>query len=127
MSLERLTAPGLSPPVGPFVHGVRAGNLVFVSGQVARGADGQTVGVGDVEAQTEQAMENLRAVLATAGASFENVAFMRIYLRNIADRERSGAVRRRMCGAALPASTLVEVSALSHPDYLIEIEAIAVL
>lgn len=128
MTLARLDAvPGLAPPGGPYVHAVRGGNLLFISGQVAWGPDGEVVGVGDAVAQAEQAYANLGAILDAAGASFADVVMLRTYLVNVRDREGAGAVRRRFFGATLPASTLVEVSALAHPDLLIEVEAVALV
>ena len=58
MTLERINQAGAAPPIGPFVDAVRAGKLVFVSGQVAFGPNGEVVGVGDPEAQMVQALEN---------------------------------------------------------------------
>ena len=68
MALERMNPGELAPPSGPFVNAVRAGKLLFISGQVAYGADGQIVGAGDPEAQAVQVMENLGANLRAAGA-----------------------------------------------------------
>ncbi len=125
MDVQRLTAPGVAPPIGAFVHGVRAGDFVFVSGQVARGPDGRLVGPGDIEAQTAQALANVQAVLAAAGCTLADVVKVTVYLTDIRDRERVGAVRRRYFGDHLPASTTVAVSALAEPGLLVEIDAIA--
>lgn len=127
MALERVNPGELAAPTGPYVHAVRAGTLVFVSGQVAFGADGRVVGAGDIEAQTVQVMENLGANLRVVGASFADVAKVTIFVRDMAHRGRIAAIRERYFQGANPASTLVEVSALAHPDLLIEVEAIAVL
>jgi 2-iminobutanoate/2-iminopropanoate deaminase len=127
MALERINQAGAAPPIGPFVDAVRAGKLVFVSGQVAFGSNGEVVGVGDPEAQTVQALENLGACLRAAGADFADVAKVTLFLRDIGHRTRLSPIRERYFGASKPASTLVEVSALAHPDLLVEIEAIAVL
>ncbi len=127
MELQRLTAAGVAPPVGAFVHGVRAGSFVFVSGQVARGPDGQLVGEGDVEAQTAQALENVQAVLATAGCTLADVVKVTVYLTDMRHRERVGAVRCRHFGDHLPASTTVGVGALAERELLVEIDAVALI
>ena len=127
MTLERFNPPELAAPTGPYVHTVRAGTLVFVSGQGAFGSDGQVVGVGDVEAQAVQVMENLGTNLRAAGATFADVAKVTFFLRNMVDRGRVATIRERYFQGANPASTLVEVSALAHPDLLLEAEAIAAL
>jgi enamine deaminase RidA (YjgF/YER057c/UK114 family) len=102
---------------------------VYVSGQVASDHDGNTVGVGDYAAQTEQAYENLRAALAAAGATFADVTKMTVYVVGLTPDVRSeiGVIRAHFMPANPPASTLVGVSALAMPDWLIEVEAIATL
>lgn len=127
MALERMNPGGVAQPTGPFVNVVRAGTLVFVSGHVAVGSDGQVVGVDDPEAQAVQVLESLGASLRATGAGFADVAKVTVYLTDMAHREAVARVRERYFGDAKPASTLVEVSALVHPDLLLEIEAIAVL
>ena len=127
MTLERINPETLSEPGGPYVHVVKAGRLVFVSGQVAWGPDGSVVGVGDIEAQTARVLDNLGTNLHAAGADFGDVTKVTVYVRQMADRAAIAAVRQRYFGAHKPASTLVEVSMLTHPDLLVEIEAIAVV
>ena len=127
MALERINPGELARPSGPFVNAVRAGKLLFVSGQVAYGPDGEIVGVGDPEAQAAQVMENLGANLRAAGASFADVTKVTVFLTDMAHRGQVARVRERYFGGSNPASTLVQVSALVHPDLLLEIEAIAVL
>ncbi len=127
MEPQRLTPEGVAPPSGAYVHVVRAGEFVFVAGQVARDPGGRLVGEGDVEAQTAQALENVRAVLATAGCSLRDVVRIGVYLTDIRHRERVGAVRRRYFGDRLPASTTVEVSNLGERELLVEIDAVALV
>jgi 2-iminobutanoate/2-iminopropanoate deaminase len=124
---EEIWVPGQAEPVSHFVHVVRAGQVVFVSGCVATDAQGRTVGGGDVVAQARQVHENIKACLQAAGGSFADVCKVTVFLRNIADREKVNAVRQEYFGAHRPASTLVEISRLVRDDYLIEIEAIAVI
>jgi 2-iminobutanoate/2-iminopropanoate deaminase len=124
---EEFMVPGMSEPVSHFTHVVRAGRLVFVSGCVATDAQGQLVGGSDVVAQTRQVHDNLARCLAAAGASFADVCKVTVFLRNVNDREKVNTVRREYFGPHRPASTLVEISGLVRPEYLVEIEAIAAL
>jgi len=119
--------PGMSEPVSHFTHVVRAGRLVFVSGCVATDSLGRVVGGNDVVAQTRQTLENIKRCLAAAGATFADVCKVTVFLRSIGDREKVNTVRKEYFGAHRPASTLVEISRLVRDDYLIEIEATAVI
>lgn len=124
---ETLNPPELARPVGPYAHVVRAsGTLVFVSGCVAFDADGDVVGVGDLEAQTRQCMENMRACLEAAGATFADVVKITNYVLDASEYPRVAPIRERYLSAPYPASTLVEVKGLLLPELKIEIEAIAV-
>lgn len=107
----------------------RRARTVYVSGQVAIDADGNSVGVGDLAAQTDQVMQNLATALAAAGASFDDVVKITTFVVDYEPAQR--AVLSEVRGRYLPtdnppASTLVGVTALAGPDWLIEIEAIAV-
>lgn len=124
---QEISVPGMAPPISHYVHVVRAGNMVFVSGCVATDAEGRTVGGHDVVAQARQVHENLKRCLVAAGATFADVCKVTVFLRNVADREKVNTVRREYFGASHPASTLVEISRLVRDDLLIEMEAIAVL
>jgi 2-iminobutanoate/2-iminopropanoate deaminase len=115
----------LAEPISHYTDGVEAGGFLYVSGMLPVDADGQLVGAGDPIRQTEQVLDNVAAVLRAAGAGFEDVVRVGVFLRDIADRERINSVRRRYFGDARPASTLVEVSALAVPGALVEIEAVA--
>ena len=124
---EEFMVPGMSEPVSHFTHVVRAGRLVFVSGCVATDAEGRVVGGADVVAQTRQVHENIKRCLAAAGATFADVCKVTVFLRNINDREKVNTIRQQYFGAHRPASTLVEISRLVREEYLVEIEATAVL
>jgi 2-iminobutanoate/2-iminopropanoate deaminase len=124
---EEIRVAGMAEPISHFVHVVRAGRLVFVSGCVATDAQGRTVGGSDVVAQARQVHENLKRCLAAAGASFADVCKVTVFLRDVRDREKVNTVRKEYFGASRPASTLVEISRLVRDDLLIEIECVAVL
>jgi len=119
--------PGMSEPVSHFTHVVRAGRLVFVSGCVATDGAGRVVGGNDIVAQTRQVHENIKRCLSAAGATVADICKVTVFLRNINDREKVNTVRKEYFGAHRPASTLMEISRLVRDDYLIEIEATAVI
>jgi enamine deaminase RidA (YjgF/YER057c/UK114 family) len=112
-----------------FSNGVKVGNTIWVAGQGGLGKDGKVVGRGDVEAQTRQALGNVREVLAKAGATLADVVKVTTFITNRAP----GMVARydRVFGeffpSRCPASTLVEVKSLVLSDMLVEIEAVAVI
>lgn len=130
MPKQQVKSAKLAEPSGHYSQAIAIeakGRLVFVSGMTARRADGSLAGVGDIEEQTRQVCENIRAALEGAGATMDDVVRLDVYLRNIGDRERFNKVRRQFFRSPPPASTMVEVSKLVSPDYLVEISAIAVV
>lgn len=118
----------LARPTGIFSAGVKvpAGRLIFVAGQVARNAAGETVGPGDIRAQTRQALEDVKAVLEAAGATMDDVAKVAVFVIDVSQLAAIHEVRAEYFRRDYPASTLVEVKSLVSPDLMIEIEAIAV-
>lgn len=129
MPKEPLVAPGLAPPNGHFSQATVAGpgRFVFISGMTARRADGTIAGVGDITEQTHQVCRNLAAAVEAAGGTLEDIARVDVYVRDIGDFAAIHEVRRQYFTGEPPASTMVEVSRFVHDDYLIEINAIAVL
>ena len=124
--LQRLRLPEQLPePISHYTDGVVADGWIWISGMLALDASGALIGGDDVVAQAERVHENIGAVLTKAGASFEDVVKVTIYLRHIGDRAAVNTVRRKFFGESRPASTLVEVSAFVLPDALVEIEAVA--
>lgn len=105
---------------------VRGGRLIFVSGQLARDRHGNLVGRGDMRAQIRQVGENVKAALEAAGADLADLVRTTTYVTDIDEFFRHVDVRMEYFGAALPTSTTVEVRRLSHPDFLVEVEALAV-
>ncbi len=101
--------------------------LLFIAGQTGVDADNNVVGKGDVAAQTEQVLKNMKAVLDEAGASFADIVKITTYITDPRFRDGLNPARLKYFGDNPPASTLVVVSGLADPDYLVEIEAIAVL
>jgi 2-iminobutanoate/2-iminopropanoate deaminase len=103
------------------------GRLIFISGQLARDASGTIVGVGDMAAQIEQVGRNIEACLAAAGASLSDLVRTTTYTTDIEEYFRHVDVRMRYFGAGMPTSTTVEVRRLSHSDFLVEVEALAIV
>jgi reactive intermediate/imine deaminase len=123
--LSAYNAESVSTPPG-YSHAMRAGDLIFVSGQVAFDSHGAVVGAGDMKQQARQAFQNLGAVLGAAGASFSDVVKLTYFVRDIEAVAAIREARNEFVNTANPpASTLVEVSRLFLPELLIEIEAVA--
>jgi reactive intermediate/imine deaminase len=103
------------------------GSLLFIAGQTAVDASGQIVGAGDIERQAEQVFRNLAAVLEAAGGTFDNLVMTTTYLTDIAYRAAFNQARLKYYPRDAPANTLVVVKDLASPDFLIEIDGIAVI
>jgi 2-iminobutanoate/2-iminopropanoate deaminase len=130
MPKTQLTSAALRSPNGVFSQATvieATGRLVFVSGMTARRPDGSIAGVGDVQEQTRQVLENVKSAVAAAGGTLADVCRVDVYVRNMEDFAKIHEIRAQYFTEPLPASTMVEVSKLAHPDYLIEISAIAVI
>ncbi|GAA4225004.1 hypothetical protein GCM10023075_21780 [Streptosporangium album] len=125
--VEKLNPASVPATNGYYSHATRAGDLLFVSGQVALDADGQVVGEGDMTRQSEYVMEMLARVLADQGCTFDDVTHIRTHLTDMSLLPEYGAVRRRHITGEPPASTTVEVSRLFQPGLLIEVEVIAAI
>ena len=105
----------------------KTGRLLFIAGQTATDSKGQVVGKGNIEKQARQVMENLNAILCQAGASFDNVVKITVYITDRKFREAIGRVRREYFKNKPPTSTLVIIKGLARKEYFVEIDAIAVL
>lgn len=129
MELQIINNPPNVHPTTGYSHAVRMGDLLFVSGQVAQNRQGEIVGKGDARAQTEQIYRNLQAVLEAAGTGLDRVGKITVLTTSLDHLAAIREVRDRVFGpiGRVPASTLAVISSLAHPDYLVEIEAIAAL
>ena len=110
-----------------FSRAVRVGQVVHVSGTTATDEAGEVVGVGDPAAQTDYIIQKIDRALVAAGATLADVVRTRIYVVNADDWEAIGRVHGRYFGSTRPANTLVEVSRLVGDEYLLEIEAEAII
>jgi 2-iminobutanoate/2-iminopropanoate deaminase len=127
MKREEYRVAGQAEPISHYTDAVRAGDLLFVSGVVPVDGEGRVVGGDDVVEQARQVFRNIGAVLATAGASAQDVVKVTVFLTDVDDRATINPVRQEFFGEARPASTLVEISRLAVPGAKIEVEAVAVL
>jgi 2-iminobutanoate/2-iminopropanoate deaminase len=125
-TLKRVTAANLPSPVGPYSPGITAGNLVFVSGQAGRDPSTGEI-ADDVEAQTEQTLKNIAAILEAAGSNLSHVVRCGVFLIDIGDFQKMNGVYGRMFGGHRPARTTVQVAALPEPGLLVEIDAVALV
>ncbi|MFB7906858.1 RidA family protein [Kitasatospora sp. NPDC056076] len=125
---RRLVSSGspLEPRIG-FSRAVRKGPFVAVAGTAPIGADGRTVGPGDVHAQTVRCLDIVEAALAEAGASLTDVVRTRIMLTDVTAWEEAARAHGERFGAVRPVTTVVEVSRFIDPDWLVEVEVDAVL
>ncbi|MGA2395007.1 MAG: RidA family protein [Candidatus Lustribacter sp.] len=125
--LKRVRSPEVpEPPPGSFSQCLVAGELIFVSGQIARDADGRIEGDGSMLSQATIALGKIKALLEAAGASMDDVARLNVYVTDITKRVEIGEARRKFFDGDFPASTLVQVAALVEPGLLVEIEATAI-
>ena len=106
---------------------VRAGNMVFLRGQVGTDFDGRLVGQDDPGAQAEQAMKNVKQLLEEAGSCLEEVCKITIYLTDPKDREAVYRAVGQSLKGIFPVSTGVVVAGLAKPEWLMEIDVIAVI
>jgi len=128
MPFSTITTPE-ARPVANYKMATRmeGGRLVYVSGQVAWDASGNIVGKGDVGAQARQTFRNLRQVLQAAGGDLGSLMKMTTYITRIEDRPAVAEARGEVFDGEVPASTLIVVKSLFHPDFLVEVEGIAVV
>ena len=126
MPFSTITTPE-AKPVANYKMGTRheGGRLLYVSGQVAWDGSGNIVGKGDVGAQARQTFANVRGVLQAAGGDLANLMKITTYITRIEDFPAVAAARSEVFQGELPASTLIVVKSLFHPDFLIEVEGVA--
>jgi 2-iminobutanoate/2-iminopropanoate deaminase len=124
MKREPVTARGLHKTTG-YSHAAKAGGLVYLAGQIALDVEGNLVGRGDIEAQAVQVFENLKAALASAGTSLDQVVKLTTYTTSVVYRQKIAEVRARYFSDYFPPNTFIVVAGLATPDYLLEIEAVA--
>lgn len=115
----------LNPPISHYTDAVRFGNLLFISGIAPLDADLNVVGGDDVVAQARCVFEAIGKILERAGASYEHVLKVTVYLTDVNDRTKINPIRKEFFGKTLPASTLIGVKELAIPGMKVEVEAVA--
>ena len=120
---EKIATPNAPQAIGPYSQAIRYGDFLFVSGQIA--IDPQTAKIieGDIEAQTEQVLKNIAAIIEAAGMSLQDVVKCTCFLKDMNDFVRFNGVYEKYFGEILPARETVEVSRLPK-DVLVEVSAI---
>ena len=124
-TVEHLRPEGMSPNGNRYTHVVKVGPWVLIAGQTASDTDGNVVGVGDPKAQVGQVMKNLRTAVESVGGRFEDIVKTTVY---VVGEEHLDAVREERAvyrPEKPPTSTLVVVSRLARPEFIVEIEAVA--
>jgi len=126
MPFSTITTPDAKPVANyKLATKMDGGRLLYISGQVAWDASGNIVGKGDVSTQARQTFENLRGVLKAAGGDLSSLMKITTYITRIEDFPAVAAARSTVFSGELPASTLIVVKSLFHPDFLIEVEGVA--
>lgn len=125
MTHRSVTAAGLPPPAGPYSPAQVLDRLVFVSGQGATDPVSGAMAGPDIEAQTEQVLKNVSAILEAAGSSLQHVLRCGVFLTDMSEFQRMNAVYARMFGDHRPARTTVQAAALPAAGLRVEIDAIA--
>jgi 2-iminobutanoate/2-iminopropanoate deaminase len=128
-NVQKLCAPGVYDPPGytQCIKVTGAQSVIFLAGQVAYDKDGGPAHRGDFKAQARAVFSAITAHVEAAGGTLANVVKITTYVTDVRYRPEFRAARDEFFGSKGPASTMVEVSSLAHPDYLIEIEAIAIV
>ena len=106
---------------------VKAGNLIFLRGQVGSDFEGNVIGIGNPAAQTEQAMRNVKKLLEEAGADLEDICKITVYITDRAYREEVYEVIGKWLKGVFPVSTGLIVQGLAKPEWVMEIDVIAVI
>ena len=126
MSRTAVEVQSIAPPQAHYSHAIRAGNVVYIAGQVPIDPSGRLV-QGDAAAQARQVLTNLKGVVEAAGATMDDVVKTSVFLTSRDDRTAVGKVRKEFFADPPPANTLVIVAGLADPEMLVEIEATVVL
>ena len=124
MSNEILTPEQSPPALAPYSPGTKAGGFIFISGTLAMSPTGETVGVGDVRAQTRCVLDTVRRVMEEGGGSLRNVVMNQIFLKDLADYAAMNEVYREYFPENPPARYCIQTP-LVRPDFLVEIATTA--
>lgn len=123
MSVQRVQTSDAPAAIGPYSQGVMAGGFLYTAGQIALDPATGEMSTGDVVAQTKRVLQNLEAILRTAGAGWGDVVKTTVYLRDLSDFPRVNEVYASVLGSATPARSTVQVEGLPRGG-LVEIDAV---
>ena len=126
MAHEILKLENVHSTIG-YSHAAKAGNTLYIAGQIAKDVDGNIVGSDDFKKQARQVHENLKNILEEAGSSLQNIVKMTTFLTHYSYIETYRSVRNEYFPEPCPPNTLLIIESLALPDYMIEVEAVAVL
>src|SRR6201995_1968692 len=130
MPKKQITTDRIRQPNGHFSQATMIearGRMVFISGMTSRRPDGSIAGIGDIEAQTRQVCENVKAAVEAAGGTMDDICRVDVYVRNMEHFDKIHKVRREYFKGPAPAPTMVEIAKMTSPEFLIEMNAIAVV
>jgi 2-iminobutanoate/2-iminopropanoate deaminase len=123
--IEPITTPGAPAPRGPYSPAVRAGDYIFVSGQIPLDPITNQTKLGDIASETRQVLENIRLNLEGCGATLRDVVKTTVFLTNVQEFAAMNAAYAEVFGDSKPARSTIGVAALPLPGAKVEIEAIA--
>ena len=126
MAHEILELKSVHPTIG-YSHATKAGNTLYIAGQIAKDKDGNSVGIGDIEIQARQVFTNLKNILKEAGGDLHNIVKMTTFLTHYNSIEGYRKIREEYFTEPCPPNTLLIIDSLALPEFMIEVEAIAVL
>jgi aminoacrylate peracid reductase len=113
-----------APPIAPYSPGVRAGDIIYVSGCLAMDSTGKSIGIGDVRAQTKAVLDTIKSVLEAGGGTLDDVTFNSIFLKDLADYAAMNEVYKGYFPTEPPARYCIRAD-LVRPEFLVEISSIA--
>ncbi len=126
MAHEILKLRSVHPTKG-YSHASKAGNTLYIAGQISQDVNGNLVGKGDFEAQVRQVCENLKNIMEEAGGTLQNIVKKTTFLTHYNYIENYRRIRSEYFPEPCPPNTLLIIESLALPDYMIEVEAVAVL
>lgn len=124
MAIRIITPPQAPPALAPYSSAVRAGDTIYVSGTLPIGNGGETVGIGDVQAQTRHVLELIKSALEAAGAGLADIAFNQIFLKDLGDYGAFNEVYRQYFPSSPPARYCIRAD-LVKPEFLVEVSSTA--
>jgi len=126
MAITPIEPANAAPPLAPYSSATRAGNTLYLSGILPIGQDGRTVGIGDVAAQTRHVLDTIGRILNAAGASFKDIAFNQIFLKDLSDYQKFNEIYREYFPESPPARYCIRAD-LVKPEFLVEVASTAYL